>query len=310
MELDKLQFTMEDHEVNLRLDRIIHCRVPEYSRTQIQLWITQKNIFVNGKPTKSSYKVQLGDLVEITIPNLRPISIDKEEIPLDIRYEDDDLLVINKPQGMVVHPANGHHQGTLVNALLAHCKDLSGINGVIRPGIVHRIDKDTSGVLLVAKNDFAHIRLAKQIKDKSAARHYVALVHGELRDIQGVINAPIGRHPTKRKSMAVVADGRPAITHFQVLERFAHYTLVACQLETGRTHQIRVHFAWIGHPIAGDPIYGPLKPAYKGGQLLHAETLHFIHPRTNQSMSISAPLPQNFLSILQLLRPTIKEDSK
>jgi 23S rRNA pseudouridine1911/1915/1917 synthase len=258
MELDKLQFTMEDHEVNLRLDRIIHCRVPEYSRTQIQLWITQKNIFVNGKPTKSSYKVQLGDLVEITIPNLRPISIDKEEIPLDIRYEDDDLLVINKPQGMVVHPANGHHQGTLVNALLAHCKDLSGINGVIRPGIVHRIDKDTSGVLLVAKNDFAHIRLAKQIKDKSAARHYVALVHGELRDIQGVINAPIGRHPTKRKSMAVVADGRPAITHFQVLERFAHYTLVACQLETGRTHQIRVHFAWIGHPIAGDPIYGTL----------------------------------------------------
>jgi len=309
MNVNKLQFVTESHEENIRLDRVIHNRFPEYSRTQIQLWIQHEDIYVNGKPTKSSYSVQQGDHVEIQIPQLQPVSINQENIPLDIRYEDEDLLVINKPQGMVVHPANGHSQGTLVNALLAHCKDLSGINGVIRPGIVHRIDKDTSGVLLVAKNDFAHIRLAKQIKEKVAARHYVALVHGELRDMQGVIDAPIGRHPTHRKSMAVVGEGKPAITHFQVLERYAHYTLIACQLETGRTHQIRVHLAWIGHPIAGDPVYGPRKPAFDGGQLLHAKTLQFVHPRTNQTMSISAPLPPNFISILNQLRPNIKEES-
>jgi len=236
-------------------------------------------------------------------PEPRPVDVQAQDIPLDILYEDEDIIVINKPQGMVVHPAAGNYNSTLVNALLHHCRDLSGINGEMRPGIVHRIDKDTSGVLVVAKNDHSHVNLAQQIKDKTAVRKYIALVEGDIKEDAGTIDAPIGRHPVYRKKMAVVPGGRRAVTHFKVLERFGRYTLIEARLETGRTHQIRVHMAYIGHPVVGDPVYGYKRQSFNlNGQLLHAQCLGFKHPRTGRYMEFCAPLPDYFTDVICKLR--------
>lgn len=228
--------------------------------------------------------------------------IEPEDLHLDIYYEDADVLVVNKPKGMVVHPSNGHFTGTLVNGLMYHCKDLSGINGVLRPGIVHRIDKDTSGLLMVAKNDYAHEKLAAQLGEKTVTRKYFALVHGNIPHEAGTIDAPIGRDPADRQRMAVVDNGKDAVTHFRVLERFDRFTFIECRLETGRTHQIRVHMKYIGHPLAGDPKYGPKKTIDFGGQALHAGVLGFRHPRTGETLTFEAPLPDDFAHLLNTLR--------
>jgi 23S rRNA pseudouridine1911/1915/1917 synthase len=249
--------------------------------------------------------VKAGNHFTITIPEPVTLDLVAEDIPLDIVYQDEDVAVINKPQGMVVHPSAGHPNGTLVNALLYHLKDLSSINDVVRPGIVHRIDKDTSGLLMVAKNDAAHEFLAKQLKDKTSLRKYIALVHGNIAHEKGTINAPIGRSKTNRKMQAVIEEGKPAVTHFTVLERFGDFTLVELQLETGRTHQIRVHMQYIGFPVAGDPIYGPKKTLKGNGQFLHAKLLGFTHPRTNQQMVFEAPLPEIFEKNLKKLREKV-----
>ncbi|MFK4565605.1 RluA family pseudouridine synthase [Enterococcus sp. UD-01] len=285
-----------------RIDKVLSDLLKEHSRSQIQQWLKEQNITVNGEVIRSNYKVKAQDEIVISIPEPVELSIQAENIPLDIVYEDDDLLVVNKPQGMVVHPSAGHMTGTLVNALLYHIKDLSSINGVIRPGIVHRIDKDTSGLLMVAKNDRAHGILADQLKNKTSLRKYVALVHGEIAHDKGEINAPIGRSKNDRKMQAVIEGGKEAVTHFEVLERFAGYTLVQLQLETGRTHQIRVHMKYIGYPVAGDPLYGPRKTLKGQGQFLHAEVLGFKHPTTGQMMIFDAPLPDIFEKTLDQLR--------
>ena len=255
---------------------------------------------------KSNYKVNAGDRIELEIPEAVEPEIQAENLPLDILYEDSDLLVVNKPKGMVVHPCPGHYSGTLVNALMYHCKgELSGINGVMRPGIVHRIDRNTTGSLLVCKNDFSHNFLAEQLKVHSITRKYVAVVHGNLREDTGTINAPIGRHPMDRKKMAVNhKNGKEAVTHYRVLERFGKYTFIECRLETGRTHQIRVHMSSLGHPLLGDDVYGPAKCPYPWlqGQTLHAQVLGFIHPSTREYMEFSAPLPQYFTELLEKLR--------
>ena len=260
---------------------------------------------VNGQPVKANYKVKPTDEIVVLIPEPETLDIIAEDIPLEIVYEDEAVAVVNKPQGMVVHPSAGHTHGTMVNALMYHVKDLSSINGVIRPGIVHRIDKDTSGLLMVAKNDQAHESLAKQLKDKTSLRKYVALVHGVIPHEKGTINAPIGRSKVDRKMQAIREDGKPAVTHFQVLERFADYTLVELQLETGRTHQIRVHMKYIGYPLAGDPTYGPKKTLKGHGQFLHARLLGFEHPVTGQQMVFEAPLPEVFEKTLEKLRKDI-----
>ncbi len=285
-----------------RIDKVLSDLLKEYSRSQIQQWVKENHVKVNGEIIRSNYKVKPSDEILITIPEPEELDIQAENIPLDIVYEDDDVLVINKPQGMVVHPSAGHSQGTLVNALLYHIKDLSSINGVIRPGIVHRIDKDTSGLLMVAKNDYAHVALAEQLKDKTSLRKYVALVHGEISHDKGEINAPIGRSKNDRKMQAVIEGGKPAVTHFEVLERFEGFTLVQLQLETGRTHQIRVHMKYIGYPVAGDPLYGPRKTLKGNGQFLHAQMLGFKHPTTGQMMIFEAPLPELFEKTLDDLR--------
>ncbi|MTD38989.1 RluA family pseudouridine synthase [Erwinia sp. CPCC 100877] len=285
-----------------RIDKVLSDLLKEHSRSQIQQWLKEQNITVNGEVIRSNYKVKANDEIVINIPEPVELAIQAENIPLDIVYEDDDLLVINKPQGMVVHPSAGHMTGTLVNALLYHVKDLSSINGVIRPGIVHRIDKDTSGLLMVAKNDRAHGILADQLKNKTSLRKYVALVHGEIAHEKGEINAPIGRSKNDRKMQAVIEGGKEAVTHFEVLERFEGYTLVQLQLETGRTHQIRVHMKYIGYPVAGDPLYGPRKTLKGHGQFLHAEVLGFKHPTTGQMMIFDAPLPDIFEKTLDQLR--------
>lgn len=285
-----------------RIDKVLSDLLKEHSRSQIQQWLKEQNITVNGEVIRSNYKVKAQDEIVISIPEPVELSIQAENIPLDIVYEDDDLLVVNKPQGMVVHPSAGHMTGTLVNALLYHIKDLSSINGVIRPGIVHRIDKDTSGLLMVAKNDRAHGILADQLKNKTSLRKYVALVHGEIAHDKGEINAPIGRSKNDRKMQAVIEGGKEAVTHFEVLERFAGFTLVQLQLETGRTHQIRVHMKYIGYPVAGDPLYGPRKTLKGQGQFLHAEVLGFKHPTTGQMMIFDAPLPDIFEKTLDQLR--------
>lgn len=289
-----------------RLDRYLAKQFPEYSRSQIQKWIDQGNILVNDQRVKTKYMVNQGDIVSIQEPELEVLSIDPEPIDLDIIYEDQDLIIINKPQGMVVHPSAGHHTGTLVNGLMYYTKQLSSVNGEFRPGIVHRIDKDTSGLLVVAKNDATHRYLSEQLKDKKPERTYYALVHGIIPHQEGTIKAPIGRCPKDRKKQAVVAQGRDAVTHFEVIETFGdQFSLIKCHLETGRTHQIRVHMNYIGHPIAGDPLYGPRKTLKGNGQYLHAQTLGFVHPTTQEYVTFEAPLPEYFEDQLQELRKTL-----
>ncbi len=288
---------------NGRLDKACSEIFSDYSRSQIKQLLDGGNITVNGKTEKAKYKVKSGDVIRLEEPETKTLELRPENIPLDIVYEDDDVIVINKPQGMVVHPAPGHDEHTLVNALLYHCP-LSTINGTFRPGIVHRIDKDTSGLLMVAKNDKAHRSLAKQLKDKTNIREYVALVHGRIAEDEGTINAPIGRSLKDRKKQAVVKDGRNAVTHFEVLKRYRDYTLVKCILETGRTHQIRVHMKYIGHPLVGDPLYGPKKTIKGNGQFLHAGKLGFVHPTTGKLLVFEAPLPKIFQECLEKLDKT------
>ncbi|WP_159721740.1 RluA family pseudouridine synthase [Enterococcus sp. CSURQ0835] len=289
------------HKETGRLDKVLSERLPEYSRSQIQQWIKEQHVTSKGKVVKANYKVAAGDVIVIRIPEPEELELLPEDLDLEIVYEDQDVVVVNKPQGMVVHPSAGHSHGTLVNGLLYQVKDLSTINDVVRPGIVHRIDKDTSGLLMVAKNDRAHEALAKQLKDKTSLRKYVALVHGEIPHEKGRIEAPIGRSKVNRKMQAVVADGKPAVTHFTVLERFVGFTLVELQLETGRTHQIRVHMQYIGYPVAGDPLYGPKKTLPGHGQFLHAKLLGFTHPTTGAEMVFEAPLPEIFQTTLAKL---------
>ena len=288
---------------NGRLDKACSEIFSDYSRSQIKQLLDGGNITVNGKTEKAKYKVKSGDVIRLEEPETKTLELRPENIPLDIVYEDDDVIVINKPQGMVVHPAPGHDEHTLVNALLYHCP-LSTINGTFRPGIVHRIDKDTSGLLMVAKNDKAHRSLAKQLKDKTNIREYVALVHGRIAEDEGTINAPIGRSLKDRKKQAVVKDGRNAVTHFEVLKRYRDYTLVKCILETGRTHQIRVHMKYIGHPLVGDPLYGPKKTIKGNGQFLHAGKLGFVHPTTGKLLIFEAPLPKIFQECREKLDKT------
>lgn len=285
-----------------RIDKVLSQELADYSRSQIQQWLKDERVMVNGTTVKANYKVKAGDQVTIAVPEPTVLELTPENIPLEIVYEDEDVAVVNKPQGMVVHPSAGHPNATLVNALLFHMQNLSSINDVIRPGIVHRIDKDTSGLLMIAKNDFAHESLAKQLKEKTSLRKYVALVHGVIPHEKGVIDAPIGRSKTDRKMQAVIEEGKPAVTHFQVLERFADFTLVELQLETGRTHQIRVHMKYIGYPLAGDPVYGPKKTLPGKGQFLHAQVLGFEHPRTGEFLTFTAPLPEVFQKTLEKLR--------
>lgn len=287
-----------------RLDAALARLVPSLSRSQAQRLIEQGAVTHGGRPVKKNEKLSAGDTLELTLPEAREVPIEAQPIPLEVCYEDADVIVVNKPKGLVVHPAPGHADGTLVNALLAHCGDsLSGIGGEKRPGIVHRIDKDTSGLIIAAKNDAAHAALAAQLKDHSLARTYVCLVCGRIRDDAGTIDAPIGRHPTDRKKMAVTQKGsRSAVTHWEVIARYRGYTHIRCRLETGRTHQIRVHMAHIGHPLLGDALYGAPSPD-KGlsGQCLHARELKFIHPRTGEHVVVSTDLPEYFTSVLHRL---------
>lgn len=300
--MEKKEHIILEEHVNERMDKVLSTLNTEWSRTQVQQWIKEGNVLVNGQPIKTNYKGSLNDKIEITIPDPEELDVIPEEMDLEIYYEDKDVIVVNKPKGMVVHPAPGHLTGTLVNGLMAHCKDLSGINGVLRPGIVHRIDKDTSGLLMVAKNDFAHEDLVNQLVAKTVTRRYRAVVHGNIAHDDGTIDAPIARDPKDRQSMTVVDNGKHAVTHFHVLERFNDFTFVECQLETGRTHQIRVHMKYIGFPLAGDPKYGPRKTIDFGGQVLHAGILGFIHPRTKEYLEFEAPLPKDFVELLDKLR--------
>ena len=299
-------FTVTGEGEASRLDAFLSAQLDGLSRSHIQKILKGGGVLVNGRPEKSSYRVAPGDQVELEVPEPEEPEILAEEMDLDILYEDRDIILINKPKGMVVHPAAGHYSGTLVNGLLAHCReDLSGINGVLRPGIVHRIDMDTTGVLIACKNDFAHTSIAQQLKVHSITRKYYAIVHGVIREEEGTVNAPIGRHPTDRKKMSInTKNGREAVTHYRVLQRFEKFTYVECQLETGRTHQIRVHMASIHHPLLGDTVYGPAKCPVSGlqGQTLHAGVLGFIHPRTGEYMEFSAPLPEYFQELLKKLK--------
>jgi 23S rRNA pseudouridine1911/1915/1917 synthase len=288
-----------------RLDVFVVEHCPELSRSHVQKLIEQGMVLVDGAQRKANYKLRGTEEVQVSVPEAEPITAAPEDIPLDILYEDKDIIVVNKARGMVVHPASGVYSGTLVNALLHHCQDLSGINGEIRPGIVHRLDKDTSGVMVCAKNDTAHLDLAEQIRTKTAHRTYWAIVHGNIKEEAGIIKGDIGRHPTDRKKMAIVREnGKPAVTHFKVLERFGEYTLVECKLETGRTHQIRVHMTSIGHPLVNDPKYGPKKssPFAIQGQALHSLQLTLTHPVTKEEMTFTAPVPSDMEKILTGLR--------
>lgn len=286
-----------------RLDSYLTRALADISRSRIQKLLKAGLVTVNGRPEKASYRVKDGELITVFIPEAESSAIEPEPIAIDIIYSDEDLMVINKPAGLVVHPGAGNRSGTLVNALLFHCRDLSGIGGVERPGIVHRLDKDTSGLLVVAKNDFAHLSLAKQLKDRTLSRTYTALVHGEVKENEGRIDAPIGRDPRNRKRMAVVPTGRPAVTWYFVRERFDGFTLLTVRLGTGRTHQVRVHLSFVGYPIVGDPVYGPRKTAFDlKGQLLHASSISFQHPRTGEWVTFEAPLPERFEQVLSRLR--------
>ncbi|ARI77553.1 RluA family pseudouridine synthase [Halobacillus mangrovi] len=295
------QYQVVERDQSKRIDKLLTEIVEDASRSQIQSWLKDKFVLVDGEAVKSNYKVQEGELISWSIPEPEPLEIKAEDIPIEIVYEDEDVVVVNKPSGMVVHPSAGHPSGTLVNALLFHCKDLSGINGVERPGIVHRIDKDTSGLLMVAKNDKAHRSLVEQLQNKSVERKYEAIVHGMIAHEYGTIDAPIGRDPKDRQKMAVVEGGREAVTHFRVLKHFQDFTLVECKLETGRTHQIRVHMRYINHPLAGDPKYGPRKTWGLDGQALHAKSLGFEHPRTGEWKKFEVEPPKDFTDMITFL---------
>ncbi|ELK4502643.1 RluA family pseudouridine synthase [Staphylococcus pseudintermedius] len=304
--MEKHIFNIEDATHHLqRIDKILPEFNSEWSRSQLQEWIKEGLIEVNGKAVKSNYKLKLGDRIEITEKEVVEADIQAENLNLDIYYEDDDVAIVYKPKGMVVHPSPGHYTGTLVNGLMYQIKNLSGINGEIRPGIVHRIDKDTSGLLMLAKNDVAHRSLVEQLMAKTVKRKYIALVHGHIPHEFGTIDAPIGRNKNDRQSMAVVDDGKEAVTHFNVIETFKNYTLVECELETGRTHQIRVHMKYIGYPLVGDPKYGPKKTLEIGGQALHAGLIGFEHPKTGEYIERFAPLPAEFEAVIEQVR---KED--
>ena len=299
-----VNLTVDGENSDLRLDKYLASQLEDFTRSAVSKLIEGGQVKVNEKTASKNYKCKAGDRVVIEIPDPVELDVTAENIPLDIVYEDSDLLVVNKPKGMVVHPAAGNYSGTLVNALLYHCKDsLSGINGVIRPGIVHRIDKDTSGLLIVAKNDTAHLDLAQQIKEHSFHRAYQAVAYGNFKEDNGTVNQPIGRHPKDRKKMAVTfKNSKNAVTHYEVISRYEKFTHIRCVLETGRTHQIRVHMAYIGHPLAGDEVYGPKKVITQlNGQCLHAGELGFVHPRTKEYMEFTAPLPEYFTNFLKKL---------
>lgn len=304
--MDTKRIIAQDAAAQVRIDKYLADVMPECSRSFIQKLLKDGLVSVDGKIVKANYRLSAGEELQFTVPVQEEPDILPEDIPLTILYEDSDLIVVNKPKGMVVHPAAGHYTGTLVNALMYHCKDdLSGINGCLRPGIVHRIDRNTTGSLIACKNDFAHQAIAEQLKEHSITRKYRAIVHGNIKEDTGTVDAPIGRHRTDRKKMAVdIRNGRNAVTHYRVLERFGQYTYIECQLETGRTHQIRVHMSSIHHPILGDDVYGPVKCPVAGlqGQTLHAQVLGFVHPRTGNYMEFSAPLPDYFELLLQKFR--------
>lgn len=300
--MEDLTIQITEEMAGERIDKVVSAIDEDWSRSQIANWVKNGAIKVNGETVKPNYKVRLEDIIVATPPILEELDVVPEDLDLEIVYEDEDVLVVNKPKGMVVHPAPGHSQGTLVNGLMHHCNDLSGINGVVRPGIVHRIDKDTSGLLMVAKNDASHNSLVDQLVKKTVTRKYVALVHGHIPHDKGTIDAPIARDPKERQNMAVVDKGKHAVTHFRVLERFGNFTLVECRLETGRTHQIRVHMKYIGFPLVGDPKYGPRKTMDIGGQALHAEVIGFNHPKTGEYMEFSAEPPAEFAELLESLR--------
>lgn len=305
--MDENKYVYEiSEEADERIDVFLTKKLVDLSRSHIQRLINAGHVSIHGKPKKANYKLRPKDLVEVFIPEPIEVEIRAEKIALDVLYEDGELIVINKPRGMVVHPAAGVYSGTLVNALLAHCDDLSGINGEIRPGIVHRLDKDTSGVMVAAKTDKSHVNLAEQIKHKTAKRQYWAIVHGNIKEDEGIISGDIGRHPSDRKKMAIVfQNGKPATTAFKVLERFGQYTLVECNLLTGRTHQIRVHMTYIGHPVVGDPKYCSVKSPFGiKGQALHSLNLKFVHPVAGEEMFFTAPLPDDMEKILKVLRRT------
>lgn len=298
--MEQFSFVVSDQESG-RLDKVVTNHYPDLTRSKIQNLIEQEQILVNQAPTTNRYKVSENDVIDVTLPDPVEVSVKPEKMNLDIVFEDDDVIVVNKPQGMVVHPAPGHENGTLVNGLLDHAP-LARVNGELRPGIVHRIDKDTSGLLMVAKNDQAMLSLSAQLKAKTNQRKYLAIVHGNFKEEAGTINAPIGRSKKDRKKMAIVEDGRPAVSHFKVLESFTDYTLIECELETGRTHQIRVHLKYIGHPVAGDPLYGPRNTLKGNGQFLHAKLLGFKHPRTGEELVFEVDPPQIFQDTLSKLR--------
>lgn len=301
----QLSFILEQVDAGKRLDKLLQLKLPGMTRSAVQKLMDQGYVTKNGIAISKNEKGNAGDCIMVTVPAPTPLEVKAQDIPLEIVFEDEDLLVVNKPKGMVVHPAAGNDNGTLVNALLHHCGDsLSGINGVIRPGIVHRIDKDTSGLLVVAKNDTAHQKLAQQIKEHSFTRIYEAVVYGHIREEEGIVDAPIGRHPTDRKKMAVTdKNARHAVTHYRVLQQYDGFTHIQLKLETGRTHQIRVHMAYIGHPVAGDPVYGVKKVITSlGGQCLHAKVIGFIHPATGEYLEINSELPAYFTQFLGKLR--------
>lgn len=300
---ERFDWSVEPADKGERIDKFITSANEDWSRSQVQAWVKEGRVTVNGEPIKNNYKVNVDDEVTLRVPPPRELAIQAEAMPLEIVFEDADVVVVNKPRGLVVHPAPGHYSGTLVNGLMHHCKDLSGINGVLRPGIVHRIDKDTSGLLMIAKNDKAHMGLAEQLKNHTVNRKYLALVHGVIPHEMGTIDAPIGRDPKNRQQMAVVFENsKPAITHFVVLERFADTTLVELKLETGRTHQIRVHMKYIGYPLVGDPKYGMKSNIELDGQALHAKTLGFDHPRTGEYLEFEADLPKELKELLTFMR--------
>ncbi|MEG9296585.1 RluA family pseudouridine synthase [Mangrovibacillus sp. Mu-81] len=299
--MEVIQHIIQQNEQGERIDKIVSGLNKDWSRSQVQQWIKDGHIKVNDEEVKPNFKCPVESTITVTIPDPEELDVEPENLHLDIPYEDSDVIIVNKPKGMVVHPAPGHYSGTMVNGLMYHCKDLSGINGVLRPGIVHRIDKDTSGLLMVAKNDMAHEHLVNQLVEKTVTRKYTAVVHGLIPHEYGTIDAPIGRDPKDRQSMTVVDNGKNAVTHFKVLERFKDFTLVQCELETGRTHQIRVHMKYIGYPLAGDPKYGPRKTLSINGQALHAGVLGFNHPRTNEYMEFQAEMPREFKELLTQL---------
>lgn len=304
--MDSYKFIVEAEDEKLRIDKFLSEQLPDLSRSRIQKLLKEEHVLVNKKPAKASYVVQELDEISMNLPPNQKLDIEPEDIPLNILYEDSDLLVVNKPKNMVVHPAAGHYTGTLVNALLFHCKDqLSGINGVLRPGIVHRIDKDTTGALVVCKNDHSHQVIARQLAVHSITRKYCCIVHGIVKEEEGTIEGNIGRHPVDRKKMAVVQQGgKTAVTHYRVLKQFDQFTYMECELDTGRTHQIRVHMASIGHPVLGDELYGPKKCPIKGlsGQTLHARVIGFIHPSSGEYIECTAPLPEYFEDLLNKIK--------